>query len=133
MHPKLRPCIAYIAGRLISGRNASSIYDNLQSKTICFEGEVTAENVKVFDQDRGCYLSGLGAGLGAGLGDGKAFELYDFGGMYYVELIIDGNNFEGYDHGTPSSFKGEMRGNEITVYDDAFSESFGFVLSPENN
>jgi hypothetical protein len=120
MHPKLRTCIAYVAGRLISGREASSIYDNLQSKIICIEGQVTAENVKIFDQDRGCYLSGLG--------DGKAFELYDFGGMYYVELIIDGNSFEGYDHGTPSLFKGEIKGDEITVYDDGESKYFSFVL-----
>jgi hypothetical protein len=120
MHPKLRPCIAYVAGRLISGREAPSIYDNFQSKNICIDGVVTAENVKIFDHDRGCYLSGLG--------DGSAFELYDFGGMYYVELIIDGNKFEGYDHGTPSLFKGEIKGEEITMYDDAFAGTFSFVL-----
>lgn len=120
MHPGLRTCIASIAGRIISGRDSSAIFDNHQEKLIRIEGEVTPENVKVFDQDRGCYLSGLG--------DGKALELYDFGGMYYVELVIDGNRFEGYDHGTPCLFKGEISGDEITVYDDAESRNFSFVL-----
>jgi hypothetical protein len=120
MHPKLRTCIAYVAGRLITGREASSIHDKSQAKDIGIEGVVTPDQVKVFDGDRGCYLSGLG--------DGKAFELYDFGGMYYVELVLDGNSFEGYDHGTPSLFKGEMKGDEIALYDDAFSETYRFVL-----
>ncbi|MEN6465775.1 MAG: hypothetical protein ABFD62_11400 [Syntrophaceae bacterium] len=120
MHPKLRTCIAYVAGRLISGRDATSIYDKSQAKDIFIEGPVTPASVKVFDRDRGCYLSGLG--------DENAYELYDFGGMYYVELIVTGNTFEGYDHGTPSLFKGEMNGDDITMYDDAFSETFSFVL-----
>lgn len=120
MHPQLRTCIAYVAGRLISGRDSSAIFDNVQGKLIQIEGKVTAEDVKVFDQDRGCYLSGLG--------DGKAFELYDFGGMYYVELIINGNSFEGYDHGTPSLFKGDIKGDEISVFDDGEYKYFTFVL-----
>lgn len=120
MHPKLRTCIAYVAGRLISGRNSSYIYDNSQAKLNCIEGQVSADNVKVFDQDRGCYLSGLG--------DGKAFELYDFGGMHYVELVLDGNSFEGYDHGTPSLFTGRIKGDEITIFDDGASKCFSFVF-----
>ncbi len=120
MHPKLRTCIAYVAGRLITGRVASSIYDKSQARDIGIDGDVTQDSVKVFDQDRGCYLSGLG--------DKNSYELYDFGGMYYIELIISGNSFEGYDHGTPGLFKGEMNGDEITMYDDAFSASFSFVL-----
>ena len=38
MQPKQRTTIAYIAGRIITGRDTLSIYDHLQSKTVSFEG-----------------------------------------------------------------------------------------------
>lgn len=60
MHPKLRTCIVYVAGRLITGRDASSIYDDSRAKNISIAGTVTPEKIDVFDRDRGCYLSGLG-------------------------------------------------------------------------
>jgi hypothetical protein len=41
MHPKLSTCVAYVAGRLISDREAPSIYDNSQARTITIEGTVT--------------------------------------------------------------------------------------------
>jgi hypothetical protein len=41
MQPKLRTTIAYIAGRIITGLDTSSIYDHLQSKSVSFEGTIS--------------------------------------------------------------------------------------------
>lgn len=58
METKLRTTIAFIAGRIITGLNKSSIYDHLQAKSVSFEGYVTPSYVNIFNNDRGCYTAG---------------------------------------------------------------------------
>jgi hypothetical protein len=56
MQPKLRTTIAYIAGRIITGLDTSSIYDHLQSKSVSFEGTITPSFVNIFNNERGVIL-----------------------------------------------------------------------------
>ncbi len=123
MDTKLRACVAFVAARLISGRNASFIYDYSQSKYIGMEGSVKPEGVNLYDNDRCCYF--------AGLGNGSFFNLYDFGGQCFVELRIEGREFEGHDYQTPSNFNGKVDGEAISLYDGAVSQSFFFRLAEQ--
>ena len=103
MQPKLRTTIAYIAGRIITGLDTSSVYDHLQSKSVSFEASIGPSYVKIFNSDRGCYT--------AGHREENILDLYDFGHGHLIDLQIDGNEFKGWDDLTPLSFqwRGEWR------------------------
>jgi hypothetical protein len=118
MQPKLRTTIAYIAGRIITGLDTSSIYDHLQSKSVRFEGTITPSFVNIFNSERGCYT--------AGPREENILDLYDFGHLHLVDLQIEGNTFKGWDDLTPCHFSGEVNGDDISFYDDYESKTFHF-------
>jgi hypothetical protein len=118
MQPKLRTTIAYIAGRIITGLDTSSIYDHLQSKSVSFEASISPSYVKIFSNDRGCYT--------AGPREENILDLYDFGHGHLIDLQINGNTFKGWDDLTPCSFNGEVKGEDISFYDDYESKTFHF-------
>jgi hypothetical protein len=118
MQPKLRTTIAYIAGRIITGLDTSSIYDHLQSKSVSFEGTITPSFVNIFNNERGCYT--------AGPREENILDLYDFGHLHLVDLQIEGNTFKGWDDLTPCHFSGEVNGDDISFYDDYESKTFHF-------
>ena len=55
-----RAIIAYIAGRLISKTDKSSVYDYYQSKYILINGSLDTNRVNVYDYDEKCHLTGNG-------------------------------------------------------------------------
>jgi hypothetical protein len=118
MQPNLRTTIAFIAGRIITGRNTLSIYDHLQSKSVSFEGTISPSFVNIFNTDRGCYT--------AGPREENICDLYDFGHQHLVDLQINGNEFTGWDDLTPCRFSGEVKGDDISFYDDGESKTFHF-------
>ena len=118
MQPKLRPTIAYIAGRIITGLDTLSIYDHLQARSVSFEGTIRPRFINIFSNDRGCYTAGP---------QGRNIcDLYDFGHGHLIDLQIDGNTFKGWDHLTPCAFSGEVNGDDISFYDDGESKTFYF-------
>ncbi len=123
MQPKLRTTVAYIAGRIITGLETSTIHDHLEARTVSFEGHVTQASINVFSTDRGCYTTGAG--------EGNIFGLYDFGHGHVIDLEIDGNRFEGWDDLTPCRFSGEVTGSDISFYDDGDSKTFYFSFRPK--
>jgi hypothetical protein len=48
-----RAAVAYIAGRLITGKIANSVFDYGQSKYISIAGTVSTARVQVFDYEQG--------------------------------------------------------------------------------
>jgi len=53
-----RRAIAYIAGRAVSGQNASSVYDYDASAHFHFSGTVSASAANVFDNEINRHISG---------------------------------------------------------------------------
>ncbi len=120
MDSKLRACVAYVAGRLISGREFSVIYDDSRSTDVKIEGSIKTDYINLFDHDRQCYV--------AGQGNGNFYDLHDYGGQCFFELSIEGDTFHGYDYQTPCSFKGEVKGDAVSLYDDQACLSFSFRI-----
>lgn len=120
MQPKQRTTIAFIAGRIITGLDRSSLYDYLQSKSVSFEGSVGPDYVKIFDNDRGCYT--------AGPREENILDLYDFGHQHLIDLQIDGNTFKGWDDLASCHFSGEVNGEDISFYDDGETNTFYFTF-----
>jgi hypothetical protein len=118
MQPKLRTTIAFIAGRIITGQDTLSIYDHLQSKSVRFEGTITPTFINIFSDDRGCYT--------AGPREENILDLYDYGHQHLIELQINGSEFTGWDDLTPCRFRGEVKGDDISFYDDGESKTFHF-------
>lgn len=118
MQPKLRTTIAFIAGRMITGVERSSIYDPLQDKSVHFETTLSPNYIKVFNLDRGCYT--------AGPMEGNVFDLYDFGHQHLVDLQISGNTFQGWDDLASCRFSGEVNGDDVSFHDEGEAKTFRF-------
>ena len=116
MHPNTRACIAYVAGKLISGSGSSSVYDYSRSRHISISGSVDASHVGVYDHDRGCHFSG------------SLPNLYDYGRSAHISLNINGNQFSGYDHGDSHHFSGLVNGSSISIYDNGASMHFNYSV-----
>jgi len=109
MNPHTRACIAYVAGRLVSNKSASSVFCYTKSKHMMIDGTVKTNNIDVFDYDRGNHFGGSG-------NSGK-FDLFDYGESYHVELKVSGNKFEGFDYASSNHFSGDVSGGNISLYD----------------
>jgi hypothetical protein len=104
-----KACIAYVAGRLVSGKLTSSVYDFSQSKHVLISGTVNGQNIAIYDHDRACHFGGSG--------NGTALSLYDYGRSSHISLQIQGNQFSGYDHGAGTHYSGTVSGNSVRIYD----------------
>lgn len=120
LKPHSRAVMAFIAGRLISGRNSSSVYDYGASAYRNIGGEVSPERVRVYDYVRSCHIGGDF--------DGSKFQLYDYGDSAHINLEIDGDQFKGYDFGTSSHFSGKVNGNSVSLYDYGSSSYFNYSV-----
>jgi hypothetical protein len=120
LEPNVRACMAYIAGRLISGRSPLPIFDSSQSKYIYITGPVDRHGVRIFDYDQGCFFGGSGS-------DGK-FHLYHHRYGHYVSLTVRGNRFSGFDFGRKYHFTGKVEANAVSLYDQEVTQHFFYSL-----
>lgn len=117
MDNSARATIAYIAGRLVSGRRTSSVYDHGRSGYFNLSGPVSPQRVNVYDYGRSCHISG------------RPTNLYDYGRSCYVQLKVkpDGK-FDGYDYGSSSHFSGKVSGRRVSFYDYETSSYFDYQV-----
>jgi hypothetical protein len=97
--------VAYVAGRIVSGSTANSLYDYARSKHAMFSGNIDGQTVSIYDHERGCHFGGTLPGL------------YDYGRGVHVQLNINGDRFTGYDYGDTEHFSGTVNGQQVQVYD----------------
>ncbi|REE92654.1 hypothetical protein [Cupriavidus plantarum] len=116
MNKATRACIAYIAGRAISGGDTSHVYDYSQSRYAAFTGDIASGGVSVFDYERRCYCSG------------SLTQLYDYGNRAHIDLRIDGNRFSGYDYDSRKHFEGTVTGANVSIYDYETSAYYNYSL-----
>lgn len=116
MNANSRACVAYVAAKLISGLESSSVYDFVLARKINFEGKVAKDEVDIIDLERGCALSG------------KPEKLYDHGNDTHIRLDMQGNMFRGYDHGDAHDFQGTVRGNRVQIFDNQESKYYNYSI-----
>ncbi len=120
MDDHTKRAVAYIAGRLISKTNSSSLYDYKLSKYFTFSGEVLLKNISIYDYEFRCFIGGTGSV--------NSFSLYHYGNQKHLSLNLNGNQFSGYDYHKSSNFSGTVSGNSISLYDYESSQYFDYSL-----
>jgi hypothetical protein len=108
MTDQQRVCIAYIAGRLVSGRPSTNVYDHAAQRYFSFSGTFSGTDVQIYDHTRRSHISG----------NLKSGTLYDHEAQTHLQLQITGNDFTGYDHASGTHFSGQVRGSAIQLYDN---------------
>jgi hypothetical protein len=116
MQSEARRGIAYIAARLISGRQGSSIYDYSRSGYTHFSGTV-GDSVAIYDHSAAALISG------------SSKQFYHHGLSAHISLTINGKNFSGYDYGSSTHFSGSVSQSNIALYDYGESKHFQYLLS----
>jgi hypothetical protein len=120
VEPNLRAVVAFVAGRLISGRVTATVYDYSRDIKIWVPGIVDKERVHVYD----CR----GRGYFGGRLDAERFKLYHYGGRYHVTLEIHGGSFSGYDHLKQCHFGGRLDGSLMHFADYALHSYFLYAI-----
>ena len=116
MQDHTRRAVAYIAGRMISGQDATAVYDYTASSHFHLSGTVSGSNVNVYDFGQSCHVGG------------SPSSLYHYGNGGHIQLRVNGSNFSGYDYATSSHFSGSVKGRAISIYDYGQSRYFQYVV-----
>lgn len=116
MREDLRRGIAYIAGRIVSGQQASAVYDYTASGYFQLSGDVSSSRVNVYDYGRGCHLSGTPP------------SLYDYGTASYFDLKVEGPKVKGYDYASRTYYEATVDGRAISVYDFGEGSFFNYSV-----
>jgi len=120
VNASLRACVAYAAGRGISGKEFSGLFDYSQSRHITMRGSITVDHIDIYDEAEKCHLEGDSTG--------SQYSLYYNGNPQPVTLQIRGNNFRGCDQGSSFGFSGRVQSDSINMYDCENGLSFRFRM-----
>jgi hypothetical protein len=120
MNPVKRRAAAYIAGRLISGKQSGTLYDYADSARYRIYGDVSPDFIQVYDDDRSGYVRG---GLTP-----SGLALFDHPTRQNFRLTISGEAFYGYDDESSSYFSGSVSKSSITFFDYQQAKNFHYAL-----
>ena len=106
-----RTVIAYVAGRLITGREGWAIRDHDRNRRVCLDGSVEAGEIKIYSHERHGYISGLG-------NEGR-YALFVHRGASSITLTVnlEERTFSGVHHKTTFRFFGNVSERAIRLYD----------------
>jgi hypothetical protein len=116
VQPHTRRALAYIAGRLASGKRSSSVYDYGESRHVSFSGNVSTERVSVFDYEQNCHVGG------------RPPSLFHYGDGQHISLKMNDHKFSGFDYGSGNHFSGQVRGSSVSLYDYSESQYFNYSV-----
>jgi hypothetical protein len=112
--------IAYITGRLISGKKIATLYDYSQTGYVHLSKLADNSFFKDFDEKHRDYIPGYATGC--------RYQ-YSLDSGQTVELSINGSSFIGHIRGTSSYFLGNIKGDSIYIFDHEKSEHFNYKIS----
>lgn len=114
--------IAYIAGRLITGKHIASLYDFNNLSHIKIASLPDADCLREFDLK---YRDFSGV-------NGSTYHCrYVCEKKHAIDLTIKGNTFIGYITGSAAIFIGNVRGDAIYIYDREDSLHLNYRISGE--
>lgn len=119
-----RRIIAYVAGKLISGKEIDQLFDQSNSSYIVIAGEVTLTKINVYDMERNELITGSG--------DAKGISLYDFATAKFIDLKINKEEFDGFDYESKKVFYGNVKENTISVFDFQDSKHHYYTMLNQN-
>ncbi len=115
-----RASIAYIAGRLISGKNITSLYDYSRSEYIDLCSLPDADRLREINYVQRGYVSVVSSK------NGYQYSCHDGNS---IEISVNGSSFIGHIRESALHFCGNVRGNNIYLYDLKNSSHFNFRIS----
>ena len=116
MNDATRRAAAYIGGRLVTGKDASSIFDYAAGRHFSMGGEVSEQNVNVYDYEGGCHIGGTPP------------SLYHYGGGAHLDVEVSGAKFKGYHYGDSSHYEATVTDNSISLYDYSTGQYYNYSL-----
>lgn len=120
MQPDIRTCIAYIAGRIISGKGQFVLYDYARALHIDMSSLPHSQCLKQCGNGRKISLSHSDRG-------GR--YRYACGSGHFFHIAIHGTTFIGYVSKGSAHFIGNVRGEAIYLYDHRESAHFNYRIS----
>jgi hypothetical protein len=98
--------VAYVAGRLLTGRSSSAIFDFESGNYFNYSGDVTPARVHVYDYDRDCFIGG------------SPESLFDYGSDTFIQLSVQRpQQFRGFDFGSSDHFDGTVANGKVSLFD----------------
>ncbi len=116
--------MAFIVGKLISGKEIDKLFDRSNSKYTEILGDVTLTKINVYENERNKLITGSG--------DTKGISLYDFTTAKFIDLKIDKEKFDGFDYESKKIFYGEVKDNTVSLFDFQDSKHHYYVMLSPN-
>jgi hypothetical protein len=123
MNNNKRRIVAFIIGKLASGREIYKIFDRSTSSYNEIKGEVSIARINVYDTERNELFTGSG--------DAKSISIYDLTSAKFIELRLNGLNFDGFDYDSKKIFYGEIKDSTVALFDYQDSKHHYFVMLEE--
>ncbi len=111
--------VAFVAWRLITGREGVVIYDHAHEKRVEFSGMISDTTIDLRDPS-GQKISGAG---GSGM-----YTLSAGTGGKPVTLKISGLEFEGFDYGTSSRYRGTVDRQNLSIREGRDDRAYDFSI-----
>lgn len=116
-------CIAYIVGRLIAGKNVTSIYDYNRSCEIDISGLPDQSCLKSFHCFNWSYMKHA---------PGIIRYRFTCNAGHLIHLSVKGNTFIGYVQDSSLHFMGKVRGDAVYLYDQNEAAHFNYRIFGNN-
>lgn len=111
-------CLAYFAGRIISGKHISSLYDYSRAEEINTLNSCEAGNFRDFGFITWSHMSLSGSNR----------YRYSCSSGNFIEITVRGNTFIGYIRNLETHVLGNVRGDNVHIFDQKQAARFNYRM-----